>query len=768
MKPRVALPLWLLAVAICAAVIWRSPPISRDLTYFLPRDPGVADRILIEQLRSGFPSRLMLVALGQADPQALAAASEQLAGKLRSDASFERVDNGHALWSEAEVRLITEYRYLLSPAIGPGHFARDALRRSLETRLVELTSTAGWVTKQRLPRDPTGETMRVLSRFEGRAQPPRHLGVWFSHDGARALLIAQTRAPGFDLDAQGTAVAAVRSAFAEVAHPASMTLQLSGPGPFSVEINRAITRDAERISTVTLLAVGLFLGWVYGSLRFIVLTLLPLACGALAGMAAVTLFAGSVHGIMLGFGSALIGFANDYPIHLFTHLNDREPGEAAIRRIWPTIRLGVATTVAGFGAMLFSGFPGLVELGLFSIVGLLAAGLVCRWVMPHFVTGAFALPRWNSLFRGLDRGPRRCTWYGAAVAATLALMANAISSAPLWDDDIAHLTPLPESRQRFDQQLRSELRAPELNRVILVLGDTQEAVLERSEALAGKLDALVQESVLAGYDLAARILPSERQQRSRQRALPDPRQLRLDLNEAVRGLPFAASAFEPFLEDVARAREQAPLSRADLAGTALALGIEPLLFPYADQWVALITLGDVSAPERLAASVTGEGIHFLDLRHESTRLITRYRQETLGLLALGAILIVLLLRLGLGTWAAAGRVLLPMVLALLVTGTTMRVVSGGLSLFHLISLLLVMGLAMDYGLFFNRSALDLQEHRRTQVSLLVCTATTILAFGLLALSQTPLLQAIGTTVSLGSAAAFVFAASLARPGGVSA
>ncbi len=755
-------------MGICAAVIWRSPPISRDLTYFLPRDPNVADRILIEQLRSGFPSRLLLLALGEADEQALAVASEQLAARLRSDPLFERVDNGHALWSEAEVRLITEHRYLLSPAVSSGHFAPESLRRELEARWAELASTGGLVTKHLLPRDPTGETMRVLRQFEGRAQPAQRLGVWFARDGTRALLIAQTRAPGFDLDAQEAAVAAVRSAFAEVAHPASMTLQLSGPGPFAVEINRAITRDAERISTLTVLGVGLFLGWVYRSVRFVLLTLLPLACGALAGMAAVTLFAGSVHGIMLGFGSALIGFANDYPIHLFTHLSGREPAEAAIRRIWPTIRLGVATTVAGFGAMLFSGFPGLVELGVFSIVGLWTAGLVCRWVMPTFITGGFALPRWDLMFRWLDQGARRRAWYGAMVAAMLALAANAINPVPIWDDDIAHLTPLSKSRQQFDQELRSELRAPELNRIILVLGESQEVVLQRSEALAHKLDALVTEKVLSSYDLAARILPSERRQRFRQQALPDPQRLRRDLNEAARGLPFAAAAFEPFLQDISRARVQAPLVRADLAGTALALALEPLLFPYADQWVALLTLGDVSAPDRIASAVTGEGVHVLDLRQESTRLITRYRQETLGLLGLGAIAIVLLLRLGLGAWAAAARVLLPMALALLVTGTVVRSVSGGLSLFHLISLLLVMGLAMDYGLFFNRSAVDAQEHRRTQVSLLVCTATTVLAFGLLALSHTPLLQAIGATVGLGAATAFVFAASLARPVGVSA
>ncbi|MEK7941220.1 hypothetical protein, partial [Burkholderia contaminans] len=48
-----------------------------------------------------------------------------------------------------------------------------------------------------------------------------------------------------------------------------------------------------------------------------------------------------------------------------------------------TIRLGVLTSVCGFASMLFSGFPGLVQLGLYSIVGLTAAALVTRFVLPH-------------------------------------------------------------------------------------------------------------------------------------------------------------------------------------------------------------------------------------------------------------------------------------------------------------------------------------------------------------------------------------------------
>lgn len=768
MKPRFAIPLWLLLVAVCAAIIWRSPPLSRDLTYFLPRQPAVADRILIEQLRSGYPSRLVLLALGGAEPETLATASDRLTAALRADAAFERIDNGHGPRSEREARLLAEHRYLLSPAVVPGGFGAEALRRGLEARLAELATSQGLMTKRLLPSDPTGETLRVLARFQGRAGPALRHGVWFSEDGSRALLIAQTRAPGFDLDAQTRVVTAIRDAFRAVAGDGRMTLDLSGPGPFSVAINRAITRDAERISALTAAAAGLFLFWIYRSLRFVLLTLLPLGCGALAGMAAVTLYAGSVHGIMLGFGSALIGFANDYPIHLFTHLGGADSGDAAIRRIWPTIRLGVASTVAAFGAMLFSGFPGLVELGIFSIVGLIAAGLVCRWVMPAFIRRGFEIPRWEGLFRGLDRAAGWRAWFVAGAAAIVVLVAGALSAGPLWDDDIAHLTPLPESSQRFDERLRSELRAPELNRLILVLGDSQEHVLRKSEAVAETLDGLVATGVLARYDLAARVLPSEHTQRLRQLALPEPDQLRRELARAIEGLPFAAATFAPFVEAVAAARVQPPLQLTDLQGTALALVVEPLLFPYEANWVALITLVDVADPERLAAAVAADDVHYVDLRAESTRLIRQYRRETLMLLALGAVAIVLLLRFGLGSFGAAGRVLLPMALALLVTGAVMRAAGGGLSLFHLVSLLLVMGLAMDYGLFFNRSGEADDEHRRTQLSLLVCTATTILAFGMLTWSQTPLLRAIGGTVGVGAATAFLFAALLARPARISA
>src|SRR5205085_1173791 len=86
---------------------------------------------------------------------------------------------------------------------------------------------------------------------------------------------------------------------------------------------------------------------------------------ALAGVAAVALGFPAVHGITLGFGITLIGEAVDYSIYFFVQ-------QAADwqHSVWPTIRLGMLTSICGLAALLPSAFPGLAQLGLYSVTGL--------------------------------------------------------------------------------------------------------------------------------------------------------------------------------------------------------------------------------------------------------------------------------------------------------------------------------------------------------------------------------------------------------------
>ena len=130
--------------------------------------------------------------------------------------------------------------------------------------------------------------------------------------------------------------------------------------------------------------------------------------------------------------------------------------------------------------------------------------------------------------------------------------------------------------------------------------------------------------------------------------------------------------------------------------------------------------------------------------------------------ALGMAAIVLALGIGLRQVRTVLQVALPVVLGLAITGAILQLVGERLTVFHLIAMLLVMGISLNYSLFFDRPAEDPGERRRTLFALLVTCATTLLTFGTVAWSSNPVLHAIGLTVSVGALMAFAASAVLAR------
>jgi predicted exporter len=89
-------------------------------------------------------------------------------------------------------------------------------------------------------------------------------------------------------------------------------------------------------------------------------------------------------------------------------------------------------------------------------------------------------------------------------------------------------------------------------------------------------------------------------------------------------------------------------------------------------------------------------------------------------------------------------------------------VLGGhaLSIFHLIGLLLVVAVGSNYSLFFDHRCISARDRQRTVTSLLFANASTVLGFGLLSFSQSPVLNAIGFTVALGAVLSLIFSAIL--------
>jgi len=473
-----------------------------------------------------------------------------------------------------------------------------------------------------------------------------------------------------------------------------------------------------------------------------------------------------VHGITLGFGATLIGEGVDYAIYLFTQNAPGEAPQKTLQRMWPTLRLGVMTSVCGFSAMLLSGFPGLAQLGLFSITGLLVAVAVTRWVLPALLPQGFAVravarlgPAIAALVR---RAPRLRYLLLAAVVAALVYVAP--QSRSMWSEDLASLSPVPRSDQLLDEQLRRDLGAPDVRHLLLIEAATQDEALAAGERLGTTLRRLAGEGVLAGFDAPDAYLPSRETQLARQRALPPPDELRKSLDQALVGLPFRSGVFEPFLEQVEAARHQPPVGRDALQGTTLALKLDSLLIRRTSGWAAMLPLRGVADPQRLqqeVAALNDGRVVLLDLKRESDQLYRGYLGEALALSAAGAVIIVALLSASLRAWRRVFDVVAPLAAAVLITCAVLLLTADKLTLFHLVGFLLVVAVGSNYTLFFDRQNRPGNGGERTYVSLALANLSTMIGFGLLSFSSVPVLAAIGTTVGLGAFLSLAFAAMLA-------
>lgn len=765
-SPRTALAAWLVLVVICAGWLYRNLSVGADLTVFLPPSTNAAQRILVSQLRDGVAARLILIGLEGENPAALAQASRELARRLKASGRFGFVNNGDLSGAAKERELLVAYRYLLSPGVTAERFTAAGLAASLKESLALLASPAGPFVRNSLPFDPTGESRQVIEFLVPESGPEIRDGVWFSRSGTRALLVAETVAAGFDIDGQAHAIQAIRDAL-PTAEAKGIRLLLSGMGVFAAEARATIQSEARWLSAVATALVILILLAVYRALGPVLLSALPVASGLIMGIAAVSLLFGPVHGITLGFGVTLIGEAVDYPSYALIQAGRGERLADTLARIGPTLRLAVLTTIFGASAMALSSFQGLAQLGVLAIVGVGAAGMVTRWVLPAITRPGAAAHRVYALpfdARAAVERFRNGSWLVAAlVLAALAIVVWRYDR--LWDDDLANLSPLSESARTLDRALRAELNAPDVRHLVIARGKDRESALEASEAAAAWLRLAVERGWIAGFDVPSNYLPSRKTQESRRAALPDAEMLKRNLDLALRDSPFREGLFAPFLEAVERARSGALLQIEDLSGSAFALKVNSLLVAGDGGYVALAPLRGVTRAEDLAAAARAAGHELLDLKAESNNLVNSYRNESLRLIALGLVCIAALLAWGLRDLVAAARVLVPVLAAVVLDVAILLLAGEKLSLFNLVALLLVVGIGLNYALFFNRPVPDPEEGQRTLLSLAVCGATTLSAFGCLAFSQTPVLRAIGVTVTLGTILSFLISAALSGKNG---
>jgi predicted exporter len=772
---------WLGCVAFAVIVVARAH-YSTDLSAFLPAHPTPTQQLLVDQLRDGPASRLILIAIEQGDAASRARVSSNLVERLRKDPEFASVNNGEAVVGQTDREFLFQHRYLLSEAVNAQRFTAAGLSTAIRETIDDLASPAGLLFKSLLPRDPTGELLNIIDQLGRSPAPESRDGVWVSGDGTRALAVAATQASGSDSDAQSRAIDAIRAAFAAAAAESpqssskSVQLHLSGPGVFAVAARAKIERAAVRLSIASSILVVSLLLLVYRSLPALGLGLLPVATGALVGIGAVALGFGTVHGITLGFGITLIGESVDYSIYFFVQSRQTQGAAGSWQQLWwPTIRLGMLTSVCGFASLLPSGFPGLKQLGLYSISGLIAAALVTRYVLPALLPAGFTIRDVKPL--GLRVGGllhRAQNLSGGAIllcgAVLMTLAAGVLyhGRASLWNRELSALSPISTEEQNYDAKLRADLGAADVRDLVIISGPDVESILRGAEHAARALQPLVDEKVIGGFENPAAYLPSMATQENRRSSLPSASELRANLKQAIEGLPLRADRLQPFLEDIEATRHAPLVTPRDLSGTSLNAGFDALVLHQKDQWNALLPLrsaavgGEIDFARVVAALEHGhvDDARVLDLKRESDALYDNYLAEAIHFSLAGFLALTVLLLIALRSPLRVARVLAPLVLAVLTVAAGLAIAGVHLSILHLVGMLLIVAVGSNYALFFDRQANSEEsaDTALTVAALVIANASTVMGFGLLSFSQVPVLVALGTTVAPGTFLALLFAA----------
>ncbi len=742
--------------------------VTSDMGVFLPKnESSTAADVLLSQLDSGATANVVFVRVRGDTPENLAALSRQLVDVWGKSDVVERALNGTQTLTESDIEFVEKYRYLLAD-IDATTFSADSLSTDLRERVRGLSGAMAALEKRFLRQDPTGEVLGQLQRWQAKRasnKGPRKIdGVWFSQDAQSAILVLQTRTKGMDLDSHEASARYLTTSFDEVSKGAA-TLDMTGAGAFAVETRDAIRADVRLLTLLATLVIGLFLMVVFRSLRLMLLLFVPLVCGVVVAIAAVLLAFGQIHGITLAFGITLTGVAVDYPIHFFAHLNDSNDSPThQVRRIWPTLRLGVVTTIVAYAFLLLSNFEGLQQLGLFTIAGLLTAAAVTRWVLPLLVPGgmkvAHRLNRLHELFTAAGTNASRAR-LPAIICVAVASLFLLLTEKPLRDFQVDVLSPIPLERRLDAKSVRRDLNMWSGGKMLVAVADSEQSALERTESLKPQLDKLVSQGTVSDYDMASQFLPSVRTQLERRATLPETEKLEQDLDAALEGLPFKKGVFEPFVSGVTQSRTLKPLTLADLSERSLASHLKPMLFERDGRWMAPILLHNVVDEKKVAAlsgDVTDGELIYIGLKDETSQLMRRVIDRMVTLIAIGTVCIYILLGVAFGDWRRPFRILVPTLASVIVVSAILVASGVAMNLFHLTALLLVLGLGLDYSLFFSRLPENPHEWETTFRSLWVCCLTTVFVFGLLIVSKTPPLHSVGITAAIGASLSLIFGA----------
>ncbi len=756
--------IWLSLLTLSLIYLFSSLHIVSDITQFMPdnhKDKNV--KLLLDELQQGNTARLLILRIKGDTSKKLADLSRQLKSTLDTNNAFDLIHNGQKNinpndFISGQYKTLYKYRYLLKADIS---FSEKALSLSLKNRLSELRTGLN-VFKNTLSSDPQNHFVSYLWKLTERGNNTHHHGVWFNKEKTAALLLVELNLNNFDLDKQQLAIESIHKSFKQLTDKNKagnkLQLEITGTASMAVKTRTAIQSTSKWLSSIALILMSLLFWWAYRSFRLFFIAMLPLVSAIVAALTITNIIFEQVHGIIIAFGITLLGVCLDYPVHLFSHSTKSQTPQQTILSIWPTLRLGVITTALAYLAMLGTGFSGLSQLSVFAISGLIASLFVTRWIVPFWlqINVEKSIHGYLSYLSQLNFTFNKKLYLGLSIIffCTFVISNNYDS---MWSKNISDLSPIPEQAKKLDKELRLSVGAPDVNHVFLLKNKNPELLLQKTEELNNKLHSLTENKLVRNIFSVTDFIPSKKTQRLHQQQLPDKVTLINNLNLALANLHFKKDFFEPFVNNVEQSKKLAPLEVNNALATPLGKHLQQDLFFKNNEWISIIRLTGVeNEPALLAWLATRPDIlpYYLNLRKATSSLMSDYQETALFRLLLGSFVISLIL-FAVRPGFRAVFILLPVVLAVLLSISIQIMLGTHLTLFHILALLLIVGIGLDYSLFFDRSWTSSEDYQHRLHGIFISASSTLITFGILGFSDIPVLSALGQTVTLGVLGCFV-------------
>ncbi len=594
-----------------------------------------------------------------------------------------------------------------------------------------------------LPADPLLLLPGLVDGMHGIAEPA-------APQPGTARIWALAREAPLGEAGQQPVFAAVEAALAAARKEApTASLRWTAISRFAAESRARIEREMSFLNVVSLLAV---LGVAALCVRRVLkaLHLAPVLIGALAGAwVTTTLCFDRVHVLVFVIGSLLGGVAIDYGFYLYLQpaLRPGEPYLEKVRRLLRPLLASALTTVLGFSLLFFSELPLIRQLGVFVSAGLISAlATALLWFAqldrPFMETRTFARHRVSA-----ERAP----YWRRPARLLLVLAAGVALAGPWllrWHDDIRELEIPSPALHAEARELRALFGETAGRTLYITRGETPEAARSALERFLGWHRQTFPQAECVSLGT---VLPTPHDRAALTERMAGLENFPADLDAALTRRGFDAASFAPFAQAWQTWRQR-PAPHYDVLVQELSgalRGPAALLFstqPGACWFATVATHPPGIEPPAELATVS------LDQLESLNRIFSRYRISALRLSAIGlglvglSVFVIYGLRRGVGIFAIPAGACLFAFGLLGLAGQT-------LNLFHLLGAFLGVCLSHNYAIF------TAENHTRGEEpppSIRLSALTTAASFGALALSQIPVVAALGSTVALIVISALVF------------